>query len=103
MSKATNKQVAYAESLNSQLPEAEQIDRWDIIRAANDKFNGVKLTSAIIDQLKAKLGTESKPQVTSYTPAEDAQHSSPNRRYTGDSAAWYYTRNGGGRNELDNQ
>lgn len=99
MAKATDKQLDYLNKLNEQAAEEDKIDNWDIIKAANDKFNGTKLVSAMIDQLKAKAPAQEK--VTGYTQQEAYPHEKAhlNRGYD---ASWVSRRNGPGRYELDN-
>jgi len=98
MAKATSKQIAYAEKLNEKLPEDQRTDSFEMLMAFNDKHQGTVKASAIIEQLKAKLGT-SDAQVTCYTQAEDAPHARRETRQP----EWFYTRNGPGRDEADNQ
>lgn len=107
MAKATDKQIRYIEALTAKLPENQRFDRGKVIGYLNDHFEGVANASHIIDLLKAKVAAlpQQQPTRIAYTPAEDAatQPSVNERRYTGTSASWYYSRNGAGRDELDNQ
>ena len=95
--KATDKQLKYLHSLNDKLPEDQQIDRIAIMLAASDKFNGTKKISSMIDDCKGKL-PQTETRVSGYTPAEDY-----GQRMERAVPQWYATRNGGGRDELDNQ
>jgi hypothetical protein len=109
MAKATDKQCKLWNALNDKLPEDQRVDHYELIKAANDKMRGIQLVSAMIDDLKQRLGQQpavaQTATVTTYTPAEDARVQRPvnEQRYTGDTAKWYYSRNGAGRDELDNQ
>jgi hypothetical protein len=85
MAKATDKQLDYLNKLNEQAAEEDKIDNWDIIKAANDKFDGTKLVSAMIDQLKAKAPARNNS--TQFTAGPDN---------------WVSRRNGPGRWEADN-
>lgn len=99
MAKASDKQLRYLETLNEQAADEDKIDNWDIIKAANDKHNGTKLISAMIDTLKASAAPVEK--VTNYTQQEAYGHEKAhlNRGYD---ASLVAGRNGPGRYELDN-
>ena len=99
MGKATTKQLDYLEKLNDAAADEDKLGRMDIIRAANDKFDGTKLVSALIDTLKSKAAPVEK--TTNYTQQEAYSHEKAhlNRGYD---ASWVAGRNGPGRYELDN-
>ena len=107
MATATSKQIAYIEALNEQLPEDQQVPRIRIMCDCNDKHNGIKAASRMIDELKAKVAALPKPEpatteaVTCYTPEEDAPHARKPKPTNVDS--YMRRRNGPGAYELDNQ
>jgi len=103
---ATPRQKSYLsdllDKLEAQGKQLRDMESFDLVMSLHRKKDEY---SKAIDEAKALLAAPVAAPITNYTPAEDAaiQPSVNERRYTGETAKWYYTRNGGGRDELDNQ